>query len=98
MTARTITLSIRCLVARTIFSVCLLVAARIHGADSGGTLDFVADGVNGAVVAPEPQAIGEAVARLHGRRADAAAQGAAGREQALAITWDQVIERLVSHG
>ena len=70
----------------------------VTAVDSGGTLEFVADGVNGAVVAPEPQAIGEAVARLHGRRADAAAQGAAGREQALAITWDQVIERLVSHG
>ena len=70
----------------------------VTAADSGGTLEFVADGVNGAVVAPEPQAIGEAVARLHGRRADAAAQGDAGREQALAITWDQVIERLVSHG
>jgi glycosyltransferase involved in cell wall biosynthesis len=66
--------------------------------DSGGTLEFVDDGVNGAVVAAEPQAIGEAVARLHERRAEAATLGAAGRERALAITWDQVIEQLVSHG
>jgi glycosyltransferase involved in cell wall biosynthesis len=70
----------------------------VTATDSGGTLEFVADGVNGAVAAPEPQAIGAAVARLHGRRADAATLGAAGRERALAITWDQVIERLVSHG
>jgi glycosyltransferase involved in cell wall biosynthesis len=70
----------------------------VTATDSGGTLEFVVDGVNGAVVAPSPQAIGEAVAQLHGRRAEAAAQGAAGRERALAITWDQVIERLVSHG
>jgi glycosyltransferase involved in cell wall biosynthesis len=70
----------------------------VTATDSGGTLEFVDDGVNGAVAAPEPQAIGAAVARLHGRRADAAALGAAGRERALAITWDQVIERLVSHG
>jgi glycosyltransferase involved in cell wall biosynthesis len=70
----------------------------VTATDSGGTLEFVDDGVNGAVTAPEPQAIGDAVARLHGRRADAAGLGAAGRERALAITWDQVIERLVSHG
>jgi glycosyltransferase involved in cell wall biosynthesis len=70
----------------------------VTAADSGGTLEFVSDGVNGAVVAPVPQAIGEAVAQLHGRRTFAAALGAAGRERALAITWDAVIERLVSHG
>ena len=50
------------------------------------------------VTAPEPAAIGDAVRRLHERRADAAALGAAGRERAAAITWDAVIERLVAHG
>jgi hypothetical protein len=35
---------------------------------------------------------------LHGARHVAAALGAAGRERATAITWDQVIDRLVSHG
>jgi glycosyltransferase involved in cell wall biosynthesis len=70
----------------------------VTATDSGGTLEFVEDEVNGAVVAPEPEAIAAAVARLHGQRAEAAALGAAGRERALAITWDRVIERLVSHG
>ena len=66
--------------------------------DSGGTLEFVADGVNGAVVEPAPEALGEAIRRLHERRAEAAAFGAAGRERAAAITWDGVIDRLVAHG
>jgi len=69
----------------------------VTASDSGGTLEFVDHGVNGAVTAPEPAAIGEAVRRLDERRADAAAFGAAGRERAAAITWDAVIERLVAH-
>lgn len=70
----------------------------VTATDSGGTLEFVEDGVNGAVVAPEPAAIGAAVRRLHERRGEAAELGAAGRERAAAITWDAVIERLVAHG
>jgi glycosyltransferase involved in cell wall biosynthesis len=70
----------------------------VTAADSGGTLEFVDDGVNGFVVAPAPAAIADAVQRLHGRRAEAASLGAAGRERAAAITWDQVIDRLVAHG
>lgn len=66
--------------------------------DSGGTLEFVEDGVTGRVTAPDPRAIGEAVAELHGARQVAAQFGAAGRERAAAITWDHVIDRLVSHG
>jgi glycosyltransferase involved in cell wall biosynthesis len=70
----------------------------VTATDSGGTREFVEDGVTGRVTAPEPQAIGEAVAELHGARHVAAALGAAGRERATAITWDSVIDRLVSHG
>ena len=70
----------------------------VTATDSGGTLEFVDDGVNGFVVTPTAAAIADAVHRLHGRRADAAALGAAGRERAAAITWDAVIERLVAHG
>ena len=70
----------------------------VTASDSGGTLEFVTDGVNGAVVEPVPEALGLAVRRLHERRAEAAAFGAAGRERAAAITWDGVIERLVAHG
>lgn len=70
----------------------------VTATDSGGTLEFVDDGVTGAVTAPEPEALGAAVAALHGSRASAAALGEAGRARAAAITWDDVIERLVSHG
>lgn len=70
----------------------------VTATDSGGTREFVEDGVTGRVTAPEPRAIGEAVAELHGARHVAAALGAAGRERATAITWDSVIDRLVSHG
>jgi glycosyltransferase involved in cell wall biosynthesis len=70
----------------------------VTASDSGGTLEFVDDGVNGAVAAPDPAAIGDAVSRLHASRGMAVSFGAAGRERAAAITWDSVIERLVSHG
>ena len=70
----------------------------VTATDSGGTREFVEDGVTGLVTAPEPRAIGEAIAQLHGARHMAAALGAAGRERARAITWDSVIDRLTSHG
>jgi glycosyltransferase involved in cell wall biosynthesis len=63
--------------------------------DSGGTLEFVEDGVNGFVCAPEPEALARAVSELAANRARAASLGAAGRERALRITWDGVIEKLV---
>lgn len=70
----------------------------VTAADSGGTLEFVEDGVSGAIVAPSPEAIGAAVAALDQSRARAASLGAAGRTRAAAITWDAVIERLTAHG
>src|SRR5207248_706822 len=36
--------------------------------DSGGPLEFVEDGVTGLVAAPEPEALGAAIARLAGDR------------------------------
>jgi glycosyltransferase involved in cell wall biosynthesis len=66
--------------------------------DSGGTLEFVRDGENGFVVDPDPAAIAEAVARLDANRGLAASLGNNGRELAAAISWDAVIERLLSHG
>ena len=70
----------------------------VTATDSGGTLEFVEDGVTGRVTAPEPRAIGDAVAELHGARHVVARLGAAGRERATAITWDSVIDQLTSHG
>jgi glycosyltransferase involved in cell wall biosynthesis len=66
--------------------------------DSGGTLEFVRDEVNGFVVDPTPEAIAAAVDSLNSNHTRAAAMGAQGRHVAAAITWDAVIERLVSHG
>jgi glycosyltransferase involved in cell wall biosynthesis len=66
--------------------------------DSGGTLEFVEDGINGFVVDPSPEAIASAIARIDTDRQLAASFGAAGRDLAVTISWDQVIDRLLSHG
>jgi glycosyltransferase involved in cell wall biosynthesis len=70
----------------------------ITARDSGGTLEFVADGTNGLVVEPEASDIARAIATLDGDRARAAAFGDTGYDVARQISWDEVITRLVSHG
>ena len=70
----------------------------ITARDSGGTLEFVRDGGNGYVVEPDPEAIATAIARLDGDRALAASLGSEGRDLARTISWDTVIDRLLSHG
>ena len=65
--------------------------------DSGGPNEFVVDGVNGFVCAPEPEAIAAAINRLAADRARAAAHGRRGTRRApRAITWDGVIEKLTT--
>jgi glycosyltransferase involved in cell wall biosynthesis len=64
--------------------------------DSGGPNEFVVDGVNGFVCAPDPEALAAAINRLDRDRARAASMGDAGHEVAQRITWDGVIEKLVS--
>jgi glycosyltransferase involved in cell wall biosynthesis len=66
--------------------------------DSGGTLEFVQHDVTGLVCSPEPAEIGAAIARLATEPALASRLGDAGRTLALGITWDAVVDRLVSHG
>lgn len=63
--------------------------------DSGGTLEFVQDGVNGYVLPAEPEPIADAIARLHHDRRLAADLGDAGHARATTITWDGVIQKLV---
>jgi glycosyltransferase involved in cell wall biosynthesis len=70
----------------------------VTGLDSGGTLEFVQHDVNGLVCPPEPAEIGAAIARLATEPALVTRLGAAGRTLALGITWDAVVDRLVSHG
>ena len=67
----------------------------ITATDSGGTLEFVVDDQNGLVRAPEPAAIGSALAALAADRALAARLGQAGLARARQITWDGVVERLL---
>ena len=63
--------------------------------DAGGPNEFVEDGVNGWVTAPDAAAIGAAIGRLDADRARARAMGEAGYERARTITWDGVIEKLI---
>lgn len=65
--------------------------------DSGGVLEFVEHGVNGAVCLPQASALAEAIQGFATNGARAASCGAAGYERARAITWDGVVEQLV-HG
>ena len=67
----------------------------VTAADSGGTLEFVEDGVNGFVCDPDPVAVAAAFSRLHADRARARSLGDAGFDRARLVTWDGVIERLV---
>ena len=67
----------------------------ITATDSGGTLEFVVNDRNGFVCAPEPAAIGAAIASLAADRARAAQLGQAGLARARQITWDGVVERLL---
>ncbi len=69
--------------------------AVVTAPDSGGPLEFVEDGVNGLVAAPDPDAFAGAINRLAADRHLAADLGAAGLARARTITWDGVVERLV---
>jgi glycosyltransferase involved in cell wall biosynthesis len=64
--------------------------------DSGGPNEFVVDGVNGFVCAPDPGEIATAINRLAADRTRAAALGDSGYEAARSVTWDGVIEKLTS--
>ena len=70
----------------------------ITASDSGGTLEFVVDGVNGYVCDPTPDALAAAVNRLGADPALAAALGDRGYGVAAGITWDHVVDRLVDAG
>jgi glycosyltransferase involved in cell wall biosynthesis len=67
----------------------------ITATDAGGPLEFVEDGVNGAVCPPDAEAIGAAINAYARNRARAASHGDAGHDRARLVTWDGVIERLL---
>jgi glycosyltransferase involved in cell wall biosynthesis len=64
--------------------------------DSGGPIEFVADGVNGFVCAPDPGEMALAINRLAADRGRAAAMGDSGHDAARRVTWDGVIEKLTA--
>jgi glycosyltransferase involved in cell wall biosynthesis len=64
--------------------------------DSGGPNEFVIDGVNGFVCAPDADELAVAINRLAGDPGKAAAFGNAGHDVAAKITWDGVIEKLTT--
>ncbi|TCW32970.1 glycosyltransferase family 4 protein [Gulbenkiania mobilis] len=66
--------------------------------DSGGPLEFVLDGETGCVVDPQPEALAEALDRLHADAGRTAAMGRAGRARydSLGIGWGPVVARLLS--
>ena len=67
----------------------------ITAVDSGGTLEFVVDGENGFVCAPDGKALSMAVERLASDAQLTARLGAAGRARAQSISWDGVVEQLI---
>lgn len=65
--------------------------------DSGGSLEFVADGETGFIVNPQPEEIAQAIDKLFFNQRRAASIGEAGRKRyhTLAISWDNVIQNLL---
>jgi glycosyltransferase involved in cell wall biosynthesis len=63
--------------------------------DSGGPLEFVVDGENGFVCAPDPASIASAIASLAGDEGLARRLGSAGHARAKVVTWDGVVEQLI---
>lgn len=66
--------------------------------DSGGTLEFIHDGINGRVVDPSPELIAEAIDGYARSPSSAEQQGREGRRiyQDLNINWSNVVEALLS--
>jgi glycosyltransferase involved in cell wall biosynthesis len=71
--------------------------AVVTTSDSGGVLEFVVDGENGFVCAPDaPREIAARLDRLHDDRDEALRLGRAGRARVAGIGWDRTIERLLA--
>ena len=66
--------------------------------DSGGPLEFVVDGENGRVVAPDAAALGSAVADLLANDKKASEFGKNGFERVRDIRWDHAVRALLEAG
>ena len=65
--------------------------------DSGGVLEFVADGTTGLIVDSTPEALAGAIDRLAESRELCRRLGEAGHARVRSISWDDVVARLVGH-
>ncbi len=63
--------------------------------DSGGPLEFVRDGENGLIVAPQPEAMAVALRTLSGDQALAIRLGTQGRRDIAHLTWPATIKQLL---
>ncbi len=63
--------------------------------DAGGVLEFVEDGVNGLICAPEAAALARALDALAADPALAERMGRAGRPLVDGITWEKVVDALI---
>jgi glycosyltransferase involved in cell wall biosynthesis len=66
--------------------------------DSGGPLEFVVDGENGRVVAPDPAALGSAVADLLANPERFRGLGERGFERVRGISWANAVRALLGAG
>jgi len=66
--------------------------------DGGGATEFIEDGSEGLIVAPEPRAIAAALDSLYEDRAGALRMGQRGKEKltAMNLSWKKVVEKLTS--
>jgi glycosyltransferase involved in cell wall biosynthesis len=70
----------------------------VVASDGGGATEFVEHNSEGLVVAPEPQAIAEALDSLYAERMRARAMGERGKEKltAMNLSWQTVVENLIN--
>jgi len=66
----------------------------LTASDSGGVLEFVQDGVNGAVVAPEADALARVLDAWWRVPADAMRRGKIGPKAVATINWERVVREL----
>ena len=67
----------------------------LTAADSGAVLEFVRDGVTGAVAPPEPAAFAAVLDRWYDSRGETARLGLSGHAQVRGITWLALLDALV---
>jgi glycosyltransferase involved in cell wall biosynthesis len=67
----------------------------VTSTDAGGPLEFVEDGVTGAVAAPEAGALADAIDRIFALPESRLREmGAEGRARVAHLSWDTVVDRL----